>query len=192
MQIKLKLSLMWMDHMNKLFCTFLCSIFLSGCVLVPTSVTTTLMGGVLVAAAGATILDDIECGDIEPNVFIVSPEDGFISDSKNINVVFGSENIEIVPAGVQKRPENKCHAVGHHHLLINVDENPKVWIPFDANHLHYGAGQTEATIELEPGKYTLQLMLGSSVHNTKQSINNFAGQGPFVSEKIAIEVISSE
>ena len=41
-------------------------------------------------------------------------------------------------------------------------------------------------------KCSLQLILGSSVHNTKQSINNFAGQGPFVSEKITIEVISSE
>ena len=178
--------------MNKVLCAAICSSLLSGCVLVPASVSTAVMGGVLVAAAGATILDDIECGDIDPKVYIVSPQDGYISDSKNIKVVFGSENIEIVPAGVQKIPENKCHAVGHHHLLVNVNENPKGWIPFDENHLHYGAGQTEATIELEPGKYSLQLILGSSVHNTKQSINNFAGQGPFVSEKITIEVISSE
>ena len=178
--------------MNKVLCAAICSFLLCGCVLVPASVSTAVMGGVLVAAAGATILDDIECGDIDPRVYIVSPQDGYISDSKNIKVVFGSENIEIVPAGVQKRPENKCHAVGHHHLLVNVNENPRGWIPFDENHLHYGGGQTEATIELEPGKYTLQLILGSSVHNTKQSINNFAGQGPFVSEKITIEVISSE
>jgi hypothetical protein len=38
----------------------------------------------------------------------------------------------------------------------------------------------------------LQLVLGNPVHNASFSINNFAGQGPFVSEKITIEVASSE
>lgn len=71
-----------MVHMNKIICAAICSFLLGGCVLVPTSVTTTVMGGVLVAAAGATILDDIECGDIDPTVYIVSPKDGYISDSK--------------------------------------------------------------------------------------------------------------
>jgi hypothetical protein len=37
---------------------------------------------------------------------------------------------------------------GHHHLLIDVNEpiDPNEAIPQDKNHLHFGAGQTEARI----------------------------------------------
>jgi hypothetical protein len=37
-------------------------------------------------------------------------------------------------------------------------------IPNDKNHLHFGAGQTEARIELPPGRHTLQLLLGDADH----------------------------
>ena len=38
--------------------------------------------------------------------------------------------------------------MGHHHLLIDVDEtlDVNVPIPSDKKHLHYGAGQTEARL----------------------------------------------
>jgi hypothetical protein len=54
---------------------------------------------------------------------------------------------------------------GHHHLLIDTKlpslDDP---IPNDFNHLHFGGGQTEATIELKPGRHTLQLLLGDENH----------------------------
>jgi Domain of unknown function (DUF4399) len=55
---------------------------------------------------------------------------------------------------------------GHHHLLIDVSESidPNEPIPQDKSHLHFGAGQTEARIELPPGNHTLQLVLGDSGH----------------------------
>jgi hypothetical protein len=55
---------------------------------------------------------------------------------------------------------------GHHHLLIDVNEpiDPNEPIPQDKSHLHFGAGQTEARIELPPGKHTLQLVLGDGGH----------------------------
>jgi hypothetical protein len=55
---------------------------------------------------------------------------------------------------------------GHHHLLVDVDEplNPDEPIPQDKAHMHFGAGQTEARIELPPGKHTLQLVLGDAEH----------------------------
>jgi hypothetical protein len=54
---------------------------------------------------------------------------------------------------------------GHHHLLIDVDLPPMDQeIPSDRNHLHYGAGETEALIELPPGKHTLQLLMGDDKH----------------------------
>jgi hypothetical protein len=36
-------------------------------------------------------------------------------------------------------------------------------IPNDFNHLHYGAGQTEAEITLKPGTHTLQLLFGDKI-----------------------------
>jgi uncharacterized protein DUF4399 len=37
-------------------------------------------------------------------------------------------------------------------------------IPNDFNHLHFGAGQTEAIVTLSPGRHTLQLLLGDENH----------------------------
>ena len=37
-------------------------------------------------------------------------------------------------------------------------------ITSDRNHLHFGAGETEARLELPPGKHTLQLLLGDHNH----------------------------
>jgi hypothetical protein len=37
-------------------------------------------------------------------------------------------------------------------------------IPNDFNHLHFGAGQTEAQVTLPLGTHTLQLLLGDEIH----------------------------
>ena len=37
-------------------------------------------------------------------------------------------------------------------------------IPADDNHIHFGGGQTEVTLELEPGEHTIQLLLGDHNH----------------------------
>ena len=67
-------------------------------------------------------------------------------------------------------------------MLIDVNEplDPKEPIPQDKSHLHFGAGQTEARIELPPGKHTLQLVLGDADH--------YPFNPPVVSEKITIRV----
>lgn len=130
-----------------------------------------------------------ECG--EPKVMILSPQDFHVSNSESIKVIFGSENIEINPAGSSKTPDNKCFVSGHHHLLIDGEILPSAFIPFDDTHMHFGAGQTEAIIELEPGLHTLQLMLGSSIHGVQVPFGGI-DIGPIVSEKITIEVSSSE
>jgi hypothetical protein len=71
---------------------------------------------------------------------------------------------------------------GHHHLLVDVDEplNPDEPIPQDKAHMHFGAGQTEARIELPPGKHTLQLVLGDAEH--------YPFVPPVVSKKITIRI----
>jgi hypothetical protein len=66
---------------------------------------------------------------------------------------------ESAAAGVDK-PNS-----GHHHLLIDAGLPPlDKPIPNDENHLHFGAGQTEATVTLPRGRHTLQLLLGDAAH----------------------------
>jgi hypothetical protein len=72
---------------------------------------------------------------------------------------FGLSGMGIAPAGV-KRPNS-----GHFHLLIDEDTPPLDQpIPNNENNLHFGAGQTETTISLPPGKHTLQLLMGDANH----------------------------
>ena len=89
---------------------------------------------------------------------------------------FGLRNMGVTHAG-----EDFANS-GHHHLLIDVNEPLDVNepIPQDKNHLHFGAGQTEARVELPPGKHTLQLVLGDHKH--------YPFNPPLVSEKITITV----
>jgi hypothetical protein len=93
------------------------------------------------------------------SVYIISPKDGEIVTNP-FKVQFGLAGMGVAPAGVDK-PNT-----GHHHLLIDVNEplDPNEPIPQDKNHLHFGAGQTEAMIELTPGEHTLQLVLGDWSH----------------------------
>ena len=37
-------------------------------------------------------------------------------------------------------------------------------MPADAQHVHFGGGQTEVTVELSPGQHSLQLLLGDMNH----------------------------
>ncbi len=91
-------------------------------------------------------------------VFFVEPKDGAEVTSP-VLVKFGVEGMELAPAGTEK-----THS-GHHHVLINTklaDVNSP--IPADDNHKHFGKAQTEAPIELKPGKHTLQLILADHNH----------------------------
>jgi hypothetical protein len=89
---------------------------------------------------------------------------------------FGLRNMGVTHAG------DSFQNSGHHHLLIDVSEpiDPNEPIPQDKSHLHFGAGQTEARIELPPGKHTLQLVLGDSAH--------YPFNPPLVSEKLTVRI----
>lgn len=108
-------------------------------------------------------------------VFIVSPKDGE-TVGRDVHVVFGAEGISIAPTS------GTAAGTGHHHLLIDQSEWPLLDqpIPNDEFHKHYGAGQTEDTIRLEPGTHTLQLDLGDSRH--------VQFDPPIVSEVVTIHV----
>ena len=72
---------------------------------------------------------------------------------------FGLREMGVAPAGSDRANS------GHHHLLIDTELPPLDQpIPNDFNHLHFGAGQTEAEVTLKPGTHTLQLLLGDKDH----------------------------
>ena len=110
----------------------------------------------------------------EESVYFINIKDGDIVESP-VFLQFGLSGKGVAPAGVAK--EN----TGHHHLLINVDDlDLSKSIPSNENHLHFGGGQTEVTLELPPGKHTLQLVLGDWIH--------LPHDPPVISEKITITV----
>ena len=94
------------------------------------------------------------------SVYIISPKDGDTVTSP-FRVQFGLSGMGVAPAGID------TPNTGHHHLLIDVDKSldPNEPIPQDKKHLHFGAGQTEALIELSPGKHTLELVFGDLSHH---------------------------
>ena len=105
-----------------------------------------------------------------------SPRDGQRVRSP-VRCRFGLRNMGVAPAGV--RSPN----TGHHHVLVDVAEPLEAGapIPQDKQHLHFGAGQTEALIDLPPGPHTLQLVLGDADH--------VPFHPPLVSKKIRITVV---
>lgn len=108
-------------------------------------------------------------------VTIIAPADGAELASP-VTVQFGLQGMGVAPAGVAMAN------TGHHHLLIDVAELPSLDqpLPKDEQHLHFGGGQTETTLQLAPGKHTLQLILGDALH--------IPHQPPLISEKITITV----
>jgi Domain of unknown function (DUF4399) len=91
--------------------------------------------------------------------YIIWPSDGQVIRGGKFWLRMGLQGMGVAPAGVEK-PNT-----GHHHVLIDAPLPPlDEPIPNDKNHLHFGGGQTEARIELPPGRHTLQLVLGDSEH----------------------------
>lgn len=94
------------------------------------------------------------------SVYIINLKDGE-TVANPFKVQFGLTGMGIAPAGVEK-PNT-----GHHHLIIDTKlsaDELKAPIASDAQHVHFGAGQTEAMVTLPPGRHTLQLVLGDWSH----------------------------
>ncbi|MGF6505363.1 DUF4399 domain-containing protein [Paraburkholderia sp. 32] len=110
--------------------------------------------------------------------YIIWPSDGAVIHGGKLWVRMGLRNMGVCPKGVA------FPNTGHHHLLIDTDL-PALdqEIPSDRQHLHFGAGETDARIELPPGKHTLQLILGD--HNHVPHVP------PVYSKKITITVLKN-
>src|SRR5438128_2117352 len=118
---------------------------------------------VAIASCGAAFSQSQRTGGPTPSapgaeVYFIDLKDGMAVPAK-LKIYFGLLNMGVAPAGSDR--ENS----GHHHLLIDTEVPPLDQpIPNDFNHLHFGAGQTEAIVTLSPGRHTLQLLLGDDNH----------------------------
>ena len=136
-------------------------------------------------------LDTIDnCDDIE--LFFKSPQDGLIIENQKFKIEFGTKNINISPAGVIVEQTNNCLVSGHHHLIINNAYDVRNFenqpIPYDTNILHFGGGQKEAELTLQPGKYSLQLVIGNYQHMPISRTGSGKKYNPIVSKIINIEI----
>ena len=107
-------------------------------------------------------------------VYFIEPADGAVIHGP-VTVKFGLRGMGVAPAGVDRS------GTGHHHLLID-SEVPPLDRPIanDAQHRHFGGGQTEAVIDLPPGRHTLQLVLGDKDH--------IPHDPPLISKRITVTV----
>ena len=107
-------------------------------------------------------------------LYFISPADGAQVTSP-VNVVFGLQGAGVAPAGID------LPNTGHHHLLVDTElANESLPVPADEQHIHFGLGQTETTVELAPGEHTLQLVLGDHLH--------IPHDPPLMSERITVTV----
>ena len=94
--------------------------------------------------------------------------------SSPFKVIFKVSGMTVSPAGEFKDDS------GHHHLLINQTFIEKGnTIPADQNHLHFGKGQSETEVNLNPGIYNLTLQFADGYHRS---------YGKALSKTIQIEV----
>lgn len=124
--------------------------------------------GVLQASAETMVTPSPEGA----HAYIISPVNGATVPT-TFTVRFGLMGMGVAPAGTDKAN------TGHHHLLID-GKMPHMGMPMGSEVKHFGGGQTETTLTLEPGKHTLQLILGDKAHVPHNP--------PVVSESITVTV----
>lgn len=88
---------------------------------------------------------------------------------KNINegdTLISPFQVEMGVKGMRIKPAGELEAgTGHHHIIINKSfMNYGEIIPMDEQHLHYGKGDTVATVSLPQGSHTLTLQFANGMH----------------------------
>ena len=105
-------------------------------------------------------------------VFFVEPQDGATVKSP-VKARFGLEGYELapVPAGTITADQVRA-GMGHHHLGINMDCLPAGTeiVKGTPSWVHFGKGDTEIDVQLEPGTHKLTLQLGDDLHRTIEGL----------------------
>jgi hypothetical protein len=114
------------------------------------------------AAAGLMLAVLAGCATPAPSksVSLLEPVDG-ATVGTTFKVRFGVKGMAVAPAGAIVADS------GHNHLLINQMPVPQGQsVPFDDQHKHFGAGQTETMITLPPGQYKLTSQFANGAHQS--------------------------
>ncbi|MET0067758.1 MAG: DUF4399 domain-containing protein [Candidatus Thiodiazotropha sp.] len=101
----------------------------------------------------------------ETRVFFIRIQDGERFRSP-FRIRFTIEDFGITPAGTTGRIR---HPTSHHHRLFDLHNLPELDqpIPWDAQHRHFDAGETETWLELPSGPHTPQQQLGDETQNPR-------------------------
>jgi hypothetical protein len=115
--------------------------------------------GVAFLLAGSALLLAACGGGSSKRVYFGNLEDGSNVESP-FRVDMKAENLIVEPATMGV---NDGH--GHFHIIVDAplvgSSGP---IPKDAKHIHYGAGETETTLDLPVGQHTLILQFAKGDH----------------------------
>lgn len=129
------------------------------------------------AAAPAVTASGRTASPAGAKVYFINIQNGARVKSP-LTVQFGLTGMGVAPFGLTGPGTQNT---GHHHLIVDAPTPAfDVPIPADMTHVHYGRGQTEATVVLPPGQHTLQLVLADAGH--------IPHDPPVMSERITITV----
>lgn len=124
----------------------------------------------LILAAAVALVSLLASAVQAQSVDFIEPKEGDTVPT-TFTVKFGVTGMRIAPAG------DMTEGTGHHHLLIDArDIDAGVVIPNDNQHKHFGKGQTESQVFLQPGRYRLTLQFADGAHRSygermRKSIN---------------------
>ena len=104
----------------------------------------------MISACGSS-KDGVDFGNLKEGDTVSSP----------FKVEFLVHGKTIKPAG------EDVDDTGHHHIIIDGGSvQAGTVVPMNDTHLHFGKGQTEATLELSPGKHSLTLQFADFAHRS--------------------------
>jgi hypothetical protein len=126
-------------------------------------------------AISAGSISEVESGDAieRAKVSFIEPKDQ-ATVGTTFKLKFAVQGLKVAEAGAI------VPGSGHFHLLIDtpvIKRNEA--IVADAKHIHYGKGQTEATLTLPPGKHQLTLQFADGLHRS---------YGPSLTQTITVNV----
>ena len=105
-------------------------------------------------------------------VYFIEPQDGATVKSP-VKARFGLEGYELapVPAGTITADQVRA-GMGHHHLGIDMDCLPAGTeiVKGTPSWVHFGKGDTQIDVQLEPGTHKLTLQLGDDLHRTIEGL----------------------
>lgn len=123
-----------------------------------TTTTHLSLTALLAVAGGAHAATTEPPASAGPSVSFVAPADG--------DHVAGRVSLTMAGEGITIEPAGEVHeGAGHFHVIADRGCLPEgESIVKDADHVHFGGGQSEGFIYLEPGIHELCLQVGDGVH----------------------------